>query len=258
MNSLFCSKAVVFLLIVSSPAAIAASPSIGEAKKIVPAALSEGQNGQITLAAGSSLFQNDVVKTGNLGRAGLQFLDLTELEVGPNSSAKLDKFVFNPDRTASEVSLNLAKGVFRFVSGGQSRPNTYTITTPHSTLGIRGTVIEFHVRDTVTEIIVREGTVQACSTRGGSCRELSPQLPANAGVFTSTGFVRTFALGPNNSIGNTRFGSMENLRSARSTLAGTSNNAGGSGGIFPSDEGSVPRISVSRSRPGDSVGGSEQ
>lgn len=186
----------------------AATSPIGEAKKIVPAVTSAGENGNVTLAVGSNLFQDDLVKTGALGRAGLQFLDATQLEVGPNSSAKLDRFVFNPDKTASEVSLNLAKGVFRFVSGGRSRPETYTINTPHATLGIRGTVIQFRITEFQTDIIVEEGMVNACSKQNGGCQQLSPSLVNNAGIFTVTGFVRAFAFRNANDLGGDRTGAL--------------------------------------------------
>src|SRR5215217_4342982 len=97
------------LVLLIATAAGAATP-IGEAKRIVPAVTSTGDSGNLTLSIGSNVFQDDLVKTGVVGRAGLQFLDQTELEVGPNSSAKLDHFIFNPDKTASEASISLAKG----------------------------------------------------------------------------------------------------------------------------------------------------
>src|SRR5829696_4677147 len=163
------------LLVVSATTAAAATSQVGEAKQVVPAATSTGDNGNVSLSVGSTLFQDDLVKTGAAGRAGLQFLDQTELEVGPNSSAKLDKFVFNPDKTASEASISLAKGVFRFVSGGHNRPNTYTITTPHVTLGIRGTRFQVRVFPPPldrTDIVVDEGNVRACIRHGGECKDL--------------------------------------------------------------------------------------
>jgi hypothetical protein len=196
------------LLVASTTAAAAATLPVGEAKDVVPAASSTGESGNVTLAIGSTLFQNDLVKTGALGRAGLQFLDNTELEVGPNSSAKLDRFVFNPDKTASEASINLAKGVFRFVSGGHSRPNTYKITTPHATLGIRGTKIKLKVTEFQTDIIVEEGVVEGCSKPSGECKELSPTLPNNAGVFTVTGYVRAFAFRSDENQGGLKTGAL--------------------------------------------------
>jgi hypothetical protein len=193
-------SAPLTLLIASVNSALAVTSPIGEAMNVVPAVTSTGENGNVTLSAGATVFQDDLVKTGALGRAGLQFLDETKLEVGPNSSAKLDRFVFNPDKTASEASISLAKGIFRFVSGGHNKPNTYTITTPHATLGIRGTAIRMTITQFRTDIVVEEGFVDACSTKGGGCKQLSPGLASNAGTFTLTGFVRDFASQSNGSI----------------------------------------------------------
>jgi hypothetical protein len=137
------------------------------------------------------VFQNDSVQTGALGRAGLQFLDETESEVGPTSSAKLDRFVFNPDKTTAEASINLAKGVFRFVSGDRARPNTYTITTPHVTLGIRGTEIVIDVTPFQTNVI-----------------------------FTVSGFVRAFAFQKTDAQGGIRAGAV-----------GGAGGSGGGGGL---------------------------
>ena len=181
------------LLVASAVAAAAATPPIGEAKKVVPSVSSEGESGKVTLSVGGSLFQDDLVRTGNLGRAGLQFLDQTELEVGPNSSTKLDRFVFNPDKTASDVSINLAKGVFRFISGGQSRPNTYTLTTPHATLGIRGTKCELRVAGT-TQVFCWEGYVEVCGRNGGGCLSVGEGYPQNYAVFNSSGLIQSALL----------------------------------------------------------------
>ena len=50
-----------------------------------------------TLAPGSELFANETVRTGNLGRADLVFIDKTNLTVGPASEVRLDKFVYDPN-----------------------------------------------------------------------------------------------------------------------------------------------------------------
>jgi hypothetical protein len=271
-------SATVVLLTTATSSALAAMSPIGEAKKVVPSASNIGESGNLTLSVGSTVFQDDLVNTGPLGRAGLQFLDATQLEVGPNSSAKLDRFVFNPDKSASEASISLAKGVFRFVSGGHNRPNTYTITTPHATLGIRGTIIRLTITSFRTDIVVEEGFVDACSKQGGGCRELSPTLPTNAGTFTVTGFVRDFAFnGTGDITGVGTVGALGDVGSSSPpppptrrpsgqssstditpsapaggssvVLQDASTISGGSEGLFPVDVLQAPRISESPSMP---------
>jgi hypothetical protein len=58
------------------------------------------------------------------------------LDVGPNSSVRLDRFIYNPNRSGGEVLLNAAKGSFRFTTGNQNK--AYKIKTPYGTLGVRG------------------------------------------------------------------------------------------------------------------------
>ena len=69
---------------------VANAQAIGTANSVKPEA-----SGSIagTLSAGSGVHQNETVKTGSSGQAGLQFNDKSNLNVGPSSSVRLDKFV---------------------------------------------------------------------------------------------------------------------------------------------------------------------
>src|SRR5262245_64829746 len=84
--------AVLFAL---QPTASNAQSRIGSANSVKPDA-----SGTIagTLSAGSSIHSNETVKTGSTGQAGLGFIDKTNLHVGPSSSVRLDKFVFEPNK----------------------------------------------------------------------------------------------------------------------------------------------------------------
>src|SRR5437879_5932594 len=70
------------------------------------------------LATGDSVFRNEVVKTGTDSLAKLVFVDSTNLAVGPTSRVVLDRFVYEGDTSAQKVAVGLAKGVFRFTTGG--------------------------------------------------------------------------------------------------------------------------------------------
>src|ERR1700680_663434 len=48
------------------------------------------------IAAGSDVFRDELVRTGDASVAQLLFLDDTNLSVGPRSQVKLDRFVYNP------------------------------------------------------------------------------------------------------------------------------------------------------------------
>ena len=99
-----------------------------------------GSNSQ-TLLAGSELFANQTIRTGNRGVADLVFVDKTNLSVGPTSEVKLDKFVYDPSGSKGRVVMEATRGAFRFVTGSQDH-SAYAIKTPYGTLGVRGTTVE--------------------------------------------------------------------------------------------------------------------
>jgi hypothetical protein len=101
-----------------------------------------------TLSSGSSVYSNELVRTGKESAADLRFLDNTNLNVGPTSEVRLDKFVYDPNKSRGNVTLHATKGAMRFVTGEQDK-KSYTIKTPYATLGVRGTVVEI--------VIVRPG-----------------------------------------------------------------------------------------------------
>jgi hypothetical protein len=116
----------------------ARAQSIGSAAAVKP----EAHGGGSPLQAGSSLYANETVGTGQNGTAELQFLDSTKLSVGPSSNVRLDKFVYDPNnKGAGKVAINATKGAYRFVTGEQDKKN-YQINTPYATIGVRGTVLE--------------------------------------------------------------------------------------------------------------------
>src|SRR5262249_51495180 len=91
-----------------------------------------------SLSAGSDVFADELVRTGDGGLARLVFLDNTDLAVGPKSEIRLDKFVYDPNRRVGSVIVQMGRGAFRFVTGKQDS-RSYTINTPYATLGVRGT-----------------------------------------------------------------------------------------------------------------------
>jgi hypothetical protein len=109
-----------------------AQEAIGKATSVVPQA--EGSHGG-ALSGGSSVYAKETVRTGDAGKADLQFHDSSNLSVGPKSSVRLDKFVYDPNKSAGSVAIQATRGSFRFVTGSQGKS---TVKTPYGTLGIRG------------------------------------------------------------------------------------------------------------------------
>jgi hypothetical protein len=112
-----------------------AEPRIGVAASTRPNAEGiVGANSQ-TLSAGSELYANETVRTGNRGAADLVFIDNSNLSVGPTSEVLLDKFVYDPVGSSGIVVSQATRGVFRFATGSQD----HRVNTPYGTLGLLGT-----------------------------------------------------------------------------------------------------------------------
>jgi hypothetical protein len=90
-----------------------------------------------TLSTGSSVYSKELIHTGDIGVANLRFHDNSNLNVGPKSSVRLDKFVYESNKSAGSVAVEAARGSFRFATGAQSK-GSYQVKTPYGTLGIRG------------------------------------------------------------------------------------------------------------------------
>ena len=100
------------------------------------------------LAPDSDIHANETVNTSTGGQANLQFLDNTMLSIGPMSTVRLDKFVYDPNKASGAVVVTVTRGAYRFVTGVQDSRN-YTIKTPYATLGVRGTVLEVVIQEPV-------------------------------------------------------------------------------------------------------------
>jgi len=108
--------------------------AIGKATSVVPQATGSHSG---PLSGGSSVYSKETIRTGQSGQADLQFKDNSNLKVGSNSSVHLDKFVYDPNKSAGAVAIQATRGSFRFVTGSQGNGNVQ-IKTPYGTLGVRG------------------------------------------------------------------------------------------------------------------------
>ena len=110
------------------------------------------------LAAGSQVFQEEIIRTGAQSMAQLLFLDETSLSIGPLSEITLDRFVFNPATGAGDVVLSTTRGAMRFITGSQS-PSNYRLRTPFANIGVRGTIVDVYTSDAGVYATAQEGAV---------------------------------------------------------------------------------------------------
>ncbi len=87
---------------------------------------------------GTQLVENEKIQTTGTGSVQVLFIDKTTLNVGPNSSLVIDRFVYNPATTKGELALSLGKGVLRVVGGVATHSEGATIRTPVAAIGLRG------------------------------------------------------------------------------------------------------------------------
>jgi hypothetical protein len=125
------------ILFAMQPTASHGQEAIGKATSVRPQA--EGNHGGArTLSGGADVYSRETVRTGDTGQADLQFHDKSNLTVGPKSSVRLDKFVYDPNKSTGTVAIQATRGTFRFVTGSQGGGVNHQIKTPYGTLGVRG------------------------------------------------------------------------------------------------------------------------
>jgi FecR protein len=100
------------------------------------------------LQKGDVVNESDTVITANDSSAQIKMRDGGYIVIRPDSQLKFDSFIFSGEEDGSERSFfSLLKGGIRAITGliGQRNKKSYRITTPDSTIGIRGTDHETYV-----------------------------------------------------------------------------------------------------------------
>ena len=86
------------------------------------------------ISVGDSMLRDETVRTGADSAARFVMADSTNLSLGPSATLKLDRTVFNDERSYRDVAIRMTTGAFRFVTG-HSDKSAYKITTPLATIG---------------------------------------------------------------------------------------------------------------------------
>ncbi len=127
----------------------------------------------VRLSPGGSVFRSEAVATGAASSARLTFLDDTNLSVGPSSRVVLDEFVYKGGSKAETVTINLARGAFRFATGSSDK-NAYKIQTSTATIGVRGTVLDISSQSGQTLVTLQDdGAAFLCVTGTANCATLN-------------------------------------------------------------------------------------
>lgn len=127
-----------------------------------------GQKGE--LAVKSPVFQDERIRTSRSGLGEFRFADGTRFAIGSNSSVVIDRFIYDSSKTFDNLTLNAARGSFRWISG-RSKSDAYEIVTPAGTIGIRGTKLDIYVGPNgLTSVVLLSGRARFCGANG--CQDL--------------------------------------------------------------------------------------
>ncbi len=120
---------------------INAQAAIGTVDKLDGSVTVKRGGVDVELNSGDSVFQNDVVQTATDAKIGITFEDGSVFTLGSEARMTLDSFVYDAETGDGSSSINVIKGMFKFVSGeiAANNPGEMQVETPVATIGIRGT-----------------------------------------------------------------------------------------------------------------------
>jgi hypothetical protein len=111
-----------------------AQENIGGAAVVVNKVNGALPTGKVRVIQGDAVFRQEGVNTDANSSAELVLKDDTNITIGPNSSIRLERFVYSGAEQPATIAIHVAKGTFRMVTGNADK-NAYIITTPTATIG---------------------------------------------------------------------------------------------------------------------------
>jgi hypothetical protein len=155
----------ISLVIAVAACEAAVAQTVGRTISVKPGVFRNSAGTALSLGVGAPVVADDLLNTDAQGRTDLRFLDQSTLDIGPGSDVKIDRFVYNPNRTTAGASISLVKGVLRYNSHG-APDGAVQFRTPTSTLGIRGTTTATAYNPITRESWhqISEGVAEVCAT----------------------------------------------------------------------------------------------
>ncbi|MGB3660020.1 MAG: FecR domain-containing protein [Pseudolabrys sp.] len=122
------------------------------------------------LKISDAVYKNDVLQTGANAALGVTFDDETTLSLSANAPIVIDEFVYEKGAKGNKAVFNIARGTVAFVASLVAKTGDMTITTPTSTLGIRGTTGVVDVPDSAAPGGAGEAKIRLYPDAGWACR----------------------------------------------------------------------------------------
>ena len=170
-------------------AALATSPAraqtrVGEAAVIKNEVVRVMGSATSQINVGDSVVRDEIVRTGLDSAARLVMADSTNLSLGPNSTLKLDRTVFDDAHSYRDISIRLTTGAFRFVTGHSDKA-AYKIQTQVATIGVRGTILDILSQRGKTTVVLRDNGASRVCTLTFQCLDLTK--PGDTAIITFAG-----------------------------------------------------------------------
>ena len=160
--------ALIALAIAAATMQADAAPGeqIGSAVQVVNLVTAALDTDKRALRTGDGVRQQEEIVVAKNARSEFILNDDTKLALGPGAKLVLDKFVYDPDKTANAIIINMVRGTFRFITGLARKPS-YVIKTPSAAITVRGTIFDVYVQGSGESwVLLHEGGVQVCNVRG--------------------------------------------------------------------------------------------
>ena len=148
------------------------SEAIGTAAVVVKGPVTaETLDGQkYLLKEGDPIYLDETITTAADSYVKMILNDGTVFQLGPQSRAHLDKYVYDPAVVGGEFESSVSIGTFRYISGkisGHNQGQHTLIKTPSAYIGIRGSEIDIQVDDKgATTVLHLSGLISVTSQRG--------------------------------------------------------------------------------------------
>jgi FecR protein len=123
----------------SAAAPAAADEPIGNVVALTGVATVIRNKDSIALKLRDDIFLNDTVQTSNSSSLGITFNDATTFNLRANAKITIDSYVYEDGGKDNAGIFDIGKGTVAFVAAAVAKTGDMKITTPTTSLGIRGT-----------------------------------------------------------------------------------------------------------------------
>jgi hypothetical protein len=123
----------------ATPAAAASDEPIGNVATLTGSATVTRNNAATPLKPQDDIYLNDVLATSANSTLGVTFNDATTFNLTANARITVDSYIYDDGGKQNAALFDITRGTVAFVAAAVAKTGDMKISTPTSTLGIRGT-----------------------------------------------------------------------------------------------------------------------